>query len=1507
MAYRSEIERALEDLIAEEAGFKFQGLGVVLAKQKWPRLIASERKWDLGLDAHARGDLEPDGKGMGLACSLTAEYAKIAEDAVKVKKNYPDVRVLIFATAGEVTKHREKQWAEDLSREFGLDLVVMPREELVTSLIDPTNADICWSQLGIHIEQKPELQPVIERAREAVAEIVEIWARRPRLSGRPLIDLDAERVEDGRESHEPLTVEGLRAFLIQGRRVILEAPAGRGKTTTLVQIAQRTIASGGLAFLVDLPFWIRSGSDILQFVAQLPPFTKRGLDAKALLGLRGSEPFSFLLNGWNEVSEETAESAVQALRELEQNYPSAGIIVATRTHRLRPPLPGSFRAKLLTLRGSQRDQYLSLVLGKSANELSAKLNNSRTLDELTRTPLILAEVAELFSKGSTIPTTKMGILAAVMRMVEESEEHQAFLHQGPLSGHAGGYLSALSMAMTEKGGVEIGEADGRAIVNSVSTALQKAGQLAAQPEPMTVLNELSKRHILERLHYPETTFRFQHQQFQEFFAARGLKHRLLEVVCGHNAEGERKFAKQYVNEPRWGESLRMLAEDIAGEGAKVEFVEAGAKLVRMALHVDPIFVAELANASGAAVWANVRDDVGKRLRALYAQKDANHRQCALAAMLATGSDDFKDVLVPLLTDANDQVRLSVYHGGAQVLPDNLGPNWRDLVHGWSEEARLNFIGELAHDPWLADTVEEIALADPSSKIKWNVAQMLSWHGFNEKVEGLLKSLDDAGLRELLRTAHREEIPSSQWPRVVGVYEQLYKEPADPFERLRLLRVLQTFGGANIVERMKAELDGLGPDQLKPGENQGQIRWVLDELQKSDPKWVSEWATRKVLDKSMWFGAWRGLISQISHEEREALYSRFSTEVLDEGEKQRVLSVLASVMDGALAARVFAKACEIRKELSFTPGQDHAKWNLFRQVEDLVKAISPGMLLLGIGDKLEKEPELIELDVLADTLPASNLTKDDTRSSISEEMRLKLRAYLKRGAKLGADPDGLRANTRAHLAMLLANVGEGEDLADTRRLIEADSIRFQRAQEARAKGYHSHDITGYGILYFDAVTMVDPVAADEVLVELIRTQQYEHVLAQRLPALARKKTNQPGFGTDRMDFKKIWKSRAGEPNDSFVEERRIRFADAIREEIARIQKDRDAAPDKRGFDYRLKIWGGALAAIDGKRSAKLVLELIERPGQWDGWTRVGALENLLVSGVGLSLEETLRILDPTMEELQKVGLHDQNLWLFARCLCVMAFVDQPAAGVAKIREILTALRFPLYELGSVVAALGMSRCDDAIDVLVEFAGADGKGVETVGEAWIEAVGALEGTRSSEILLSFVDPNAQMFNREFIPDHRHGDLLARLLAERAAKDKTLKGKLVELANGDLPPAKRLLLAKVFGQSRTEEGLVEGLCVLRDDGSGVPYELVRSFEDVFLERRPYGTSGDAYFLSPLGCNAVRKRLFEMVIGDPHRRQSAFALLGQIEVWRLEHGRPADEPSHPAVESGVLWPPLI
>jgi hypothetical protein len=49
MPARAEILKALADFIANEGGMKFQHLAVALGRMRWPELMASERRADLGL------------------------------------------------------------------------------------------------------------------------------------------------------------------------------------------------------------------------------------------------------------------------------------------------------------------------------------------------------------------------------------------------------------------------------------------------------------------------------------------------------------------------------------------------------------------------------------------------------------------------------------------------------------------------------------------------------------------------------------------------------------------------------------------------------------------------------------------------------------------------------------------------------------------------------------------------------------------------------------------------------------------------------------------------------------------------------------------------------------------------------------------------------------------------------------------------------------------------------------------------------------------------------------------------------------------------------------------------------------------------------------------------------------------------------------------------------------------------------------------------------------------
>src|SRR5262245_44058528 len=119
MAYRTEIELALDEMISDETGMRFQGIAVIHAQQKWPQLVACERKKDGGLDAHAEGALQADDKGIGLAVSIRASLKRLSEDAEQVKRHHPVVKGLFFSTAKKVGEYEKVSWAKRFSKTLG--------------------------------------------------------------------------------------------------------------------------------------------------------------------------------------------------------------------------------------------------------------------------------------------------------------------------------------------------------------------------------------------------------------------------------------------------------------------------------------------------------------------------------------------------------------------------------------------------------------------------------------------------------------------------------------------------------------------------------------------------------------------------------------------------------------------------------------------------------------------------------------------------------------------------------------------------------------------------------------------------------------------------------------------------------------------------------------------------------------------------------------------------------------------------------------------------------------------------------------------------------------------------------------------------------------------------------------------------------------------------------------------------------------------------------------------
>jgi hypothetical protein len=1495
---RTDIERALDELASQEEGMRFQGLAVVLGKKRWPELIARQRKKDLGLDAYAPASLTPEKIGKGLAASITPTLKKISDDAKTAKENFSDLKTLLFVTSAKVGNADRKRWEEAIQNDHGLQLHIIEREEIITQMMMPENASLRASFLHLDIDAEPRVAELIDRTRRAAEAVTRTWAAKTK--GHPLIDLTAVRLNpDGAESTDVLSLEQIDQALSQSRRLVLEGPAGRGKTTTLIQLAQRA-RTAGTPFIVELPAWTSSRRGIFEYIAGLPAFQAEGLTAADLARVQQTEPFLLLLNGWNEIAESNSAQANNALRELERDFPSAGIIVATRTHHLTPPLPGALRLRLLPLRRAQRTAYLAARLGAEGAELRALIDADPSLDELTRTPFILSEVASLFEAGAEIPSTKIGVIAEVLRLQEQRDEHRNALQSAPIFGRQTDYLKALSTEMTCRGTVALHEADGRAVVAAVARELADRGQIESVGAP-AVLATLTAHHVVERLDYPKTTFQFQHQQLQEYYAALDVRARLLDLRDeDHDATG--RFTADYVNDPAWAEPLCILAETFAEQTGDGETdkrnMRAGVKLVEMALTVDLVFTGELAQLCGSAVWNEVRAAVGERFRGIYAIRDGSYRQYALGAMLATGADDFNDIILPLLSGQDQQTRLRTYRLWPNIQVSSLGSNWHEQVRGWSDQARADFVSELLHHR-VDGEIAAFAAEDNSIAVKKAAISGLMWTGSDDALIHVLESMDAQTFEDVARK-NADQMPAVLIPKTVAVMRKFIERTTDHSTRLRTALDLIELGETGLDGVIKDAMVALPSGDMR---NLGShfIQPALAYLRETDPAWASEWVVIQIAEGVLYgHEYWLPFVTGIPDGLVEKYLQRLETEDFKNTRFEGMIAVIAARADAKLAARVFAKLSELRRKVDAEPGQRHEfEWQVMRQLDAAFRHLPDDVAAAGVFSSVTSGDPL-DIKVAADLLSKVARSDVEPLRIADDDLKARLRAYLKSSVDVVLSQDDFNGEEKANLASSIAQVGKSEDMADLVTLIRADIERMRRGRAASAAGDHGPLGNGGSMSYagwhIAAVMHLDPAGAEEVLIDLLPEPEY---LSDAAAAMARDFLPKPAHSFDRMfHYDLMWAAREGCVPPPGDDQRRTRFAAALNAEIRRLREQNQDGKPAAG----LKDLAKALAAIDGRGSAAAVLDVIAMPGLWDQYIRLYAAERLLMAGVVLPATTAFALVDSILERTEK-WMQDSDRYLLRRILALCPFVDDPAAGIAKMRDVLGKRRLWGYELRELVTALGESRSDAAIDLLYELA-SDAQRFEQCEDNIINAIAALDTPRARELLLGFVDPDIRGIALRRRP-HREDVLVARL-TELAQRRPEVAARLRELCKRDLPELNRHVLSKVMDWLGTPEALAANLNLIDDTKpSPVPQGIWDQLRSAFVERRPYVQNPNVFTEHARASNELRVRLFRMAIEDERRRKSAFKLLGQMEEWRLEYGKPTSEPRHPNLASGQSWPP--
>src|SRR3989304_2904156 len=209
-------------------------------------------------------------------------------------------------------------------------------------------------------------------------------------------------------------------------------------------------------------------------------------------------------------------------------------------------------------------------------------------------------------------------------------------------------------------------------------------------------------------------------------------------------------------------------------------------------------------------------------------------------MLATGSDDFSDIIVPLLSGQDQQTRLRTYRLWPDMQVSSRGANWRGQVRGWSDEARADFVSELLHHR-VDGEIAAFAAEDKSVTVKNAAVSGLMWTGSDDALARILESMDAQTFEEVARK-NTDRMPAALRPKTIAAMRKFIESTTDHPARLRT--------ALDLIELGEPGLDGVVKDAMAalPGGDMRNlsshyIQPALEYLRRIDPAWASEWLPR----------------------------------------------------------------------------------------------------------------------------------------------------------------------------------------------------------------------------------------------------------------------------------------------------------------------------------------------------------------------------------------------------------------------------------------------------------------------------------------------------------------------------------------------------------------------------------------------------------------------------------------------------------------------------------------
>lgn len=911
---------------------------------------------------------------------------------------------------------------------------------------------------GLNLPSTDAVDAVGARLRAATRTDIQAFRAAP---GRPTRTIALTlRLEGSAAPH--VTLENVARLTALAEPIAVVAQGGTGKSTSLVQFAEYMAAQdGAIPVLVPLGEWSDRQDDFFDSILRRNAFG--AFRRQHLMQLAYHGCLTLLLDGWNELTPEARLRATNDLTALQRDYPQLGFVISSRRQAL--PVVGP----VVAIEALSQDQQMELaqaLRGPEGIELIDRAWRTQGVRELVGNPLYLNALLTL-PPGAPFPETKEAVLRMFVQHNEIAPDNVERLQRDTL-GHHTIMLTGLAVEANRSANTVISDSNASRTISTIVRRLSEDGQIqiGGAPQPRTIVDGLVGAHLLVRSAGIDGAVSFQHQLFQEWYAAAEVEYLMMKAATD-DADSRKRLREEVLNWSSWEESILFACDRLSRAGA--DGIHAVVAAVDEALAIDPLLAAAMLDRASGAVWLSVRERV---LRFIQRWHKPGSFDRAVRFMVASGKPEFAEMIWPLASNSDDQIQFETFRAADRFHPSVLGPDREARLRALPAPQRKLALSEIAINSGFdgMELAATLAATDPDPEVVVDVVESLAFRRGDRHVNRVMQAAPDAVWKTLGKQGYPYHLTDAQLDARLATERSAARNAET--DSLRLL--------GRMADEKPADAEARIARLISTAEFDTKDMHFEHAIARAYPEYPDAVAT--------------GLVARIAADlplpYRAGDYLKNAPLIntgpvanlaLDPSTPERRLNAAAAVAGPVTVAALFDQLIAIDDQ---TQAQGRYNEQLSNAHARLVSALASTRqdVFAPVLTTKAKTDNPHHIGLLADLFARYGSDNGNGKQLIDVAYRADLRIVIERWIEIlrtVQQPSRYASSEVARAAERLADPALAEPLRD---LLERDLIAHAAARAARlaARGQGSHDDTGYTLMYARAFAAMHDAPAVQVL-------------------------------------------------------------------------------------------------------------------------------------------------------------------------------------------------------------------------------------------------------------------------------------------------------------------------------------------------------------------------------------------------------------------------------------------